>query len=136
MSAQSSVDETSSASRRNREQGAEMDILTHACREIRYMLYGMHVLVQTSRPCPDISDDSFPKTLTTLAHAKIEKQFTFPTRHLPVLRSSMALPECKAWILSRPTRAFGTYIPHREFRAWLQVHFQVPLFEPSTRCPR
>ena len=35
-----------------------------------------------------------------------------------------------------PTKAFGTYIPHREFRARLQFYCQVPLFEPSTRCPR
>ena len=40
------------------------------------------------------------------------------------------------WALYRPTKAFGTYIPKREFCAWLQFYCQVALFEPGTKCPR
>ena len=67
-------------------------------------------------------------TPKALVHAKLQNEFTEGTGRLQLFRASMSLPESKAWTACRTAKAFGTYIPTREFRAWLQFYCQDVFF--------
>ena len=74
--------------------------------------------------------------LTALVHKNAQNKFMAGSQRLQLFRVSMSLPETTAWTVCRSTNAIGTYMPNRQFRAWLQFYSQVPLFQPGPRCLR
>ena len=102
------------------------------------------MLINTSTPtdAPALSEleaTTEPPTqrkLTEMIHKRTWERLPRGDTRTQAFRATMQLPGSKDWINAPPSPSLGTYVPNRDFRAWLKFYCRIPIRNKGdATCP-